>query len=197
MGLDPSNCSKNSHLPPRQVRRLYHWTVLVSTPALIAEPTHSQGSRLRVGERVGTVWHDDARLTSSERPRARTLQGLGDLLAMEVDRHPELSRFLNSSGSDAVLASVPAERVPAEFVPAAAARPLSEPARPPSRCPQRFGATWSSMWIPAGNFNYMGSPDGGLVALWPLREARTVGKALARSILQGTSGTTHKPGKAA
>jgi hypothetical protein len=31
LGLNPSNLSKNSHLPLRQVRRLYHWAVLVST----------------------------------------------------------------------------------------------------------------------------------------------------------------------
>lgn len=31
LGINPTNYSKNSHLPLRQVRRLYHWTVLVST----------------------------------------------------------------------------------------------------------------------------------------------------------------------
>ena len=30
LGPDPSNCSKNSHLPLRQVQRSYHWTVLMS-----------------------------------------------------------------------------------------------------------------------------------------------------------------------
>src|SRR3954467_1115268 len=48
LGLDPSNYSKNSRLPLRQVRLLYHWTVRVSTLLWAPIGTHGKQARPRL-----------------------------------------------------------------------------------------------------------------------------------------------------
>jgi len=90
LGLDPSNYSKNSHLPLRQARRLYHWTVLVSTYS------GRQSARMaKAATAPGRAACDSLAWLGSLRPngpRPRPLQGLGDpfgILAKEVDRHLE------------------------------------------------------------------------------------------------------------
>ncbi len=61
LGLYPSNCSKNSHLLLRQVRRLYHWTVLVSTLLWSPIGTHGKGSETAPGT---AAWDSPAWLGS-------------------------------------------------------------------------------------------------------------------------------------
>lgn len=76
LGLDPSNYSKNSHLPLRRVRCLYHWAVLVSTLLCSPNHTHCRGSETAPGR---VVWDKFGMTTlSSLRPnglRARHPSG--------------------------------------------------------------------------------------------------------------------------
>lgn len=110
LGLDPSNYSKNRYLPLRQVRHLYHWSVLVSILLWSSKARTARAARQRPEERFATVWHGSAQFGRTAFVRASRSRRSFRNPRQGTRSEPERPlQFSCSAGSGAVLASVPAE----------------------------------------------------------------------------------------